>query len=185
MGDPRKFSNIAETPRKVWNNERIREESLLKKEYGLKNTRELWVASTKLKKIRRNARKLLSLGEQGEIAGQKIIAKLRRLGIVKKQIKLEEILGLSVRDILERRLQTIVVRKGLARTQKQARQLIVHGFIAVNGKRITIPSYIVTAQEEDTVTYFKPIDISLPAAATNSTPNNESTDEAKQQAQAE
>ncbi|MEM4235601.1 MAG: 30S ribosomal protein S4, partial [Candidatus Anstonellaceae archaeon] len=81
-------------------------------------------------------------------------------GIAKKSMKLEDILGLSVRDFLERRLQTLVVRKGLARTQKQARQLIVHGFIAVNGRRVTIPSYFVTAMEEPTIEYYKPIDIS-------------------------
>ncbi|MEM4235602.1 MAG: hypothetical protein QXV44_00955, partial [Candidatus Anstonellaceae archaeon] len=79
MGDPRRLKSIAETPRKIWDKERILEESLLKKEYGLKNTRELWVASTRLKKLRRNARKLLALGEQGEILGQNLIAKLKKL----------------------------------------------------------------------------------------------------------
>jgi small subunit ribosomal protein S4 len=167
MGDPRKLKAVAETPRKIWDKERIKEESLLKKEYGLKNTRELWVISTKLKKIRRTARKLLSVGKEGEIIGQKLISKLKRLGIAKKQMTLEDILGLSVRDFLERRLQTIVLRKGLARTQKQARQLIVHGFISVNGRRVTIPSYLVTSEEEQTVTYFKPIDISVPVSSPN------------------
>ncbi|MFN3910114.1 MAG: 30S ribosomal protein S4 [Candidatus Anstonellaceae archaeon] len=168
MGDPRKLVSIAETPRKIWNKERIEEESLLKKEYGLKNTTELWISATRLKKLRRTARKLLSLGEIGEKKGQALISKLKKLGIAKKTTVLEDILALSVRDFLERRLQTIVLRKGLARTQKQARQLIVHGFIAVNGRRVTIPSYFVTAQEEPTITYFKPIDISLPVSSSQS-----------------
>jgi len=72
---------------------------------------------------------------------------------------LEDVLGLTVRDILERRLQTQVYKKGLARTIKQARQLIVHGFIAVDGRTVSRPGYLVTADEEDKLSYTRPIDI--------------------------
>jgi len=161
MGDPKKRRPKAEAPRKVWDTYRIKEESGLKREYGLKNTRELWSASSDLKKMRRHARLLLSLGEEGEIRGQKLISKLQRLGIAKSQMKLDDILALSVRDFLERRLQTLVLKRGLARTAKQARQIIVHGFISVKGRRVNIPSYLVTADEESTVSYFKAIDISV------------------------
>lgn len=162
MGDPKRTKPKAETPRKVWDAMRIKDESALKREYGLRRTRELWAAASELKKIRRNARHLLSLGEDGEKEGQKLIGRLKRLGIAKTQIRLEDILGLSVRDFLERRLQTMVLKRGLARTGNQARQFITHGFISVNGRKVNIPSYIVTAEEEPTVSYLKAIDISIP-----------------------
>ncbi|MFH0927319.1 MAG: 30S ribosomal protein S4 [Candidatus Micrarchaeota archaeon] len=161
MGDPKRRKPKAEAPRKVWDSERIKQESTLRNEYGLRRTRELWSALSELKKMRRNARKLLSLGEEGELRGQKLVGKLKRLGIAKSEMELDSILALSVRDFLERRLQTVVLRKGLARTAKQARQIIVHGFISVNGRRVNIPSYMVTGVEEPTVSYFKAIDISV------------------------
>lgn len=161
MGDPKRRRPKAEAPRKIWDTDRIKLESGLRREYGLRRTRELWSASSELKKMRRNARQLLSLGDEGEILGEKLVSKLQRLGIAKLQMKLDDILALSVRDFLERRLQTIVLKKGLARTPKQSRQLIVHGFISVNGRRVNIPSYMVTAQEEPSVSYFKAIDISV------------------------
>lgn len=159
MGDPRRLTSKAETPRKVWDAERIKNESQLKREYGLRRTRELWVTLAELKKVRRSARSLLSLGEEGREKGMQIISKLQRLGIAKAQTRLEDVLGLTVRDFLERRLQTLVFKKGLARTMRQARQLIVHGFISVGGRRVTIPSYMVTVSEEPTISYYKAIEI--------------------------
>ena len=162
MGDPKRIRPKAETPRKVWDSDRIKEESALKREYGLRKTRELWAASSELKKMRRTARNLLSHGEDGVEQGKSIIAKLRRLGIAKTDMELDDILALSVRDFLERRLQTLVLKKGLARTPKQSRQLIVHGFISVAQRRVNIPSYMVTSAEEPSISYFKAIDISIP-----------------------
>ncbi|VVB57218.1 30S ribosomal protein S4 [uncultured archaeon] len=162
MGDPRRLIPKAETPRRVWDADRIKNENQLKSEYGLRRTRELWTAVSELKKARRSARTLLSLGDAGREKGAQVIAKLQRLGIAKGDMRLEDVLGLSIRDFLERRLQTLVKNKGLARTSKQARQLIVHGFIAVGGRRVTIPSYMVTLSEEPTISYYKAIDIEPP-----------------------
>ncbi len=152
----------AETPRRVWDADRIKNESQLKTEYGLRRTRELWSAVSELKKARRTARAMLSLGEAGREKGMQVIDKLQRLGIAKGDMRLEDVLGLSIRDYLERRLQTLVQRKGLGRTAKQSRQLIVHGFIAVGGRCVTIPSYMVTLAEEPTISYYKAIDIEPP-----------------------
>ncbi|MCQ4335807.1 MAG: 30S ribosomal protein S4, partial [Sulfolobales archaeon] len=52
------------------------------------------------------------------------------------------------------RLQTIVFKKGLARTIHQARQLIVHGHIAIGGRRVTSPGYIVKKSEEDLIDFY-------------------------------
>ncbi|MEA1999633.1 MAG: 30S ribosomal protein S4, partial [Euryarchaeota archaeon] len=55
---------------------------------------------------------------------------------------------------LERRLQTRVYKKELANSIKHARQLIVHGHIAVDGRRVTIPSYIIREDEEGKIGYY-------------------------------
>ncbi|MEM3499867.1 MAG: 30S ribosomal protein S4 [Candidatus Bilamarchaeaceae archaeon] len=160
MGDPRRLRNKFSKPKRLWDEDRIKRDTQLKKEYGLKNSSEIWKADEELRKYRREARRLLSLGEEERLAdAKKILTKLSRLGIMKGGT-IDDILSLSVRDILERRLQTIVYRKGLAKSPKQARQLITHGFISVNGRKVNVPSYLVLAKEEDTIKYTKPIDLS-------------------------
>ncbi|MCL1966091.1 MAG: 30S ribosomal protein S4, partial [Candidatus Bathyarchaeota archaeon] len=66
---------------------------------------------------------------------------------------LDDVLDLTIEDILERRLQTIVFRKSLARTIFQSRQLITHAHISINNRRVTIPGYIVPKGEEDKIGY--------------------------------
>ena len=56
-------------------------------------------------------------------------------------------------DILERRLQTIIYRKGLTKTIHQARQLITHRHIIIGNQRVTVPSYIVAREEEKQIGY--------------------------------
>jgi small subunit ribosomal protein S4 len=173
MGDPRRCKNKAARPKKLWDKARIEEESRLKKEYGLKNMRELWIAAAELKKVRTQARNLLSLTkEERAEKEQKLMAKLNRLGILPEHAELEDVLSISVKDFLERRLQTVVFRKGLAKTIKQSRQLITHGFIAIDGRRVDVPSYLVRKEEEDKISYYKPITIS-PSAQEEKEGNHE------------
>ena len=47
--------------------------------------------------------------------------------------------------LLERRLDNVVYRLGLARTRKEARQIVGHKHVLVNGKQVTIPSYLIKA----------------------------------------
>ncbi|MEM2622289.1 MAG: 30S ribosomal protein S4, partial [Candidatus Nezhaarchaeales archaeon] len=61
------------------------------------------------------------------------------------------VLSLKIEDILERRLQTIVFRKGLAKSMHHARQLIVHGHVAVGGMRVRTPNRLLTIDEEKLV----------------------------------
>ena len=121
--------------------------------------RELWRVNAELKRIRQEARTFLSLGEEGEVEALGLMNRLRKMGVIHDESKLNELLGLSVRDLLERRLQTQVFKKGLAMTPKQARQLITHGFISMDGRRITKPSYLVLKKDEDNIKYCKDIDI--------------------------
>ncbi len=67
----------------------------------------------------------------------------------------EEVLSLSIKDILERRLQTMVYRKGLARSQTQARQYISHGHITIAGKKMKTPSYLVTKKDESQLAFVE------------------------------
>ncbi|ETA66392.1 30S ribosomal protein S4 [Haloechinothrix halophila] len=52
--------------------------------------------------------------------------------------------GENLLQILETRLDNVVYRAGIARTRRQARQLVSHGHFLVNGKKVNIPSYRVT-----------------------------------------
>ena len=49
---------------------------------------------------------------------------------------------------LERRLDNVVYRAGFARSRKEARQIITHGHISVNGRRVDIPSFITSPGDE-------------------------------------
>ncbi|ADC65015.1 ribosomal protein S4 [Ferroglobus placidus DSM 10642] len=161
MGDPKRHRKKYLTPKKPWDRVRLEKERPLIIKYGLRNKRELWRFQAILRKYRRAARELLAKvnlpGREGEIAkakAQQIIKKLNRIGVLPENATLDDILNLTVEDFLERRLQTIVYRMGLANTIKQARQLIVHGHIAIAGRRVTSPSYIVEKDEESLIDYY-------------------------------
>jgi small subunit ribosomal protein S4 len=169
MGDPRRLRNKSERPKKLWDADRLTEDKALKLEYGLKNMRELWMATAELKKYRREARRLLSVTEdERRNDATKILSKLARFGMLREGATIDEVLSLEVRQVLERRIQTIVLRKGLARTMPQSRQLITHGYIMVNGNRVTRPNYLVKLSDE--VAHAKPIDISVKAAEAEKPP---------------
>lgn len=53
--------------------------------------------------------------------------------------------GAALLQLLETRLDNVVYRLGLASSRKQARQLVLHGHLTVNGEKVTVPSYIVPA----------------------------------------
>ncbi len=154
MGDPRRCRKKWKGPRHPWRKEVLEEELKLMGIYGLRNKRELWIAKTMLAKIRQQARLMLALPpEELAIRQKQLINKLNRMGLLPGEATLDDVLGLRIEDLLERRLQTIVYRKGLARTIHEARQLIVHGHIAINGRRVTSPSYLVRRDEEDLIDY--------------------------------
>ena len=168
MGDPRRFRNKYERPKKLWDAQRIEEDGTLKSEYALKNMRELFVMNQELKKYRREARRMMSLtDDERKKSESKVLAKLNKFGILDKTATLDDVLSLSVRDILERRLQTRVYKKGLAKTMRQSRQFITHGMITVSGRKVSSPSYLVDAEDDATIAYsrsFNPAVLQTPAA---------------------
>ena len=63
----------------------------------------------------------------------------------KKADRMQGQTGENLMTILESRLDTVVFRMGLARTRKEARQIVDHKHVLVNGKQVNIPSYLVKA----------------------------------------
>lgn len=160
MGSPKRNRKKFEKPKERWNLERIKTDNALINEYGLKNMKELWKVQTEVSRIRRNVRELLSAsGTESENVRERIIGRLTKLGIATQSTTLDNLLDLKENNILDRRLQTIVFRRGMARSAKQARQITVHGFIAINGRRVNRPGYMVDVEAEKGISYYKPIDV--------------------------
>lgn len=63
----------------------------------------------------------------------------------KKASKMQGLTGENLMILLERRLDNVVFRMGLARTRKEARQIVGHKHVLVNGKQVNIPSYLIKA----------------------------------------
>ena len=154
MGDPKKPKKKFETPRFPWQTDVLKEELRLVGQYGLRNKRELWRHKTALSKFRGIARALIGKmpHERGKME-KELLARMKKLGIIYEEAVLDTVLDLSIHDILERRLQTLVFRKDLSKSIYQARQLITHGHIAVGEQRVTAPSYLVKKEEESMITY--------------------------------
>lgn len=158
MGDPKRLKRKYSMPDHPWKKARIAEEGKIKKDYGLKNNTEIWKFKSLLRSYRARARKLMaSTGAQSEKYSAELIQKLNRMGVLKeKKATLDDVLGLELKDFLERRMQTVVYRKGMGHTMRHARQLISHGHIAIDGRNVTSPNHIVEAGKEAVVT-FSPI----------------------------
>ncbi len=148
----RRLKKKFKKPRKPWDKERIEREKELKKNFGLRRKREIWKAESILRSFRRRARDLAAKKDKEQ---EKILLdKLYRMGLLEKNASLDDVLSLTVEDLLERRLQTIVFKKKLANTPKQARQLITHGHIAVDGRKTIYPSFFVTRELENKVSFY-------------------------------
>lgn len=154
MGDPKKQKKTYSKPGHPWQKARIEDEQSLLSDFGLKNKREIYKHTSFIKAMINHYKHLNNLTTgQAEIEMEQMLQKAKRLGLLSNEKELSAILDLKVRDILERRLQTIVFRKGLARSPKQARQFIVHRHIMVNGRVVDAPSYIVPLAEEAVITF--------------------------------
>jgi len=157
MGKPKFSRKKYETPSHPWQEDRIKAENEMIKKYGLKNKREIWKAQTKLKKYRQQARELLAKVGTDDIQSKKesdqLLMHLNRMNILPLKSNLDDVLALDTESILSRRLQTLTYLKGLSTTPDHARQLISHGHIAIDSKRVTVPSYMVTKDEESKISY--------------------------------
>ncbi len=154
MGSPKRQRKRYETPRYHWRRDLIEADLKLIGTYGLRNKHELWRHYYELSKYRTSARLLLAKTPEERIVPEKeLLTKLYKLGLIAEKATIDDILDLSIEDLLERRLQTQVMRLGLAKTPQQARQLIIHGHIFLSGRKITAPSYMVLRGEENKIKY--------------------------------
>ncbi len=156
MGHPRKARKKYDTPSHPWNADRIKMENKLMKKYGLKTKKEIWKAETMVKRYRRDARQLLGMSTEQDVTERdQLLSHLVNLGFLGREAKLEDVLNLTVEDVLRRRLQTMVHQKGLANTAKQSRIMVVHGHIALDDKKIDSPSYLVKSGEEELISFYQ------------------------------
>ncbi|OLS33047.1 MAG: 30S ribosomal protein S4, partial [Candidatus Heimdallarchaeota archaeon AB_125] len=154
MGGIRKYRKKILTPGHPYDKDRIERELPLVGEYGLRNKKELWKARTLLSKARQQARALLALTpEIREQRATELLSRLTRFGMLPQGGDLDSVLALDVKTVLNRRLQTVVHRKGLASSPYQARQFIIHRHIALNKAIVTSPGMLVRIDEEEHVDY--------------------------------
>jgi small subunit ribosomal protein S4 len=166
MGDPKKQRKKFETPRFPWRKDILQEELKLQGQYGLRNKHELWRHKTTLSKARGIARSLISKPVEERVKMEnELLAQLKKKGILQETAVLDNVLDLTIEDVLERRLQTLVFRKGLARTIFQSRQLITHGHVTINNRRVTIPGLLVLRADEATVIYSPESAVANPSHA--------------------
>lgn len=147
MGHPKKQRRKYERPKRPYDRERIERERKLLQDYGLRRKKEIWTAESILRDFRRRARELQA--KKDEKKEKELLEKLNKLGI--RCSTLDDVLSITLKDVLARRLQTIVQKKDLASSVKHARQLITHGHILVNGRKVKWPSYIVPAELENSI----------------------------------
>jgi small subunit ribosomal protein S4 len=154
MGDPRKQKKKYVAPKKPFDSDRFEQELQLIGSYGLRNKKELWKHKTDLSNYRRQARQLLALPvTEREKEERELVDKLTRLGIITTEPTLDHVLDLTMENVLERRLQTVVFRKGLASSMHHARQLVTHGHIALDGARVNTPRRMIAVMEESRINY--------------------------------
>ncbi len=126
---------------------RINEENVLLTKYALKSKREVWKTLAKINYFRSRAKDLAKASNEEQ---QVLFGKLQKMGLNTHSIS--DVLALKIENLLERRLPTVVYKKGLAATPQQARQLVVHKKVLIDGKAVNIPSYLVAVDEEAQIT---------------------------------
>ena len=152
MGDPKKARKQYSRPRSPWRADQLAQELYLLGTFGLRNKRELWKAQTQLSSVRKQARTLLAATEAVRLREEKkLLDSLRRKGLIGEAASLDDILSLTIEDVLARRLQSMVFKKGMALSPLHSRQLIVHGHVSVGGRVITVPGYEVGGLDEGTI----------------------------------
>jgi len=163
MGDPKKQRKKFSTPGHPWQKERIEAEKELLKQYGLRRKYEIWKMDSFLKKFLNRAKTLIAQrNPQSELEKKQLLERLNSLGLLKKDSKVEDVLNLTLKDVMERRLQTLVVRKQMANSMMQSRQFITHEHVAVGARKITAPSYLVSVNEEPLIKMTEQISLQNP-----------------------
>ena len=154
MGDPKYPRKVWRKPKRPLNYELKMDELKTLGTFGLRTKRELWKAHTELSRVRHQARSLLALRQEVRKEKEPILMKsLARIGLVSDDATLDDVLNLNAHDLLSRRLQTIVTKKFEFKSPYQARQAVIHGHIMIGERKVDIPSYTVTMEEENKICF--------------------------------
>lgn len=145
----RKLVPKFETPHKPWDRARIESERNIVGAYGLRRKQEIWKAESILRAFRRIARELEAKKDKAK--EEMFLNRVKKFGLISPTSTLDDVLNLEINNILDRRLQTLVQKKGFASTPRQARQYIVHGHISLGGRKAKWPSTIVDVENEKTI----------------------------------
>merc|ERR1712188_240479 len=125
--------------------------------YALRNKREAWRVQLTLAKLRKAARELLTLQEDDPrrtFEGDALIRRIVKLGLLKEnERKLDYVLGLTIQQFMERRLQTQVAERNHARSFHHARVLIRQRHISVGKQLVDIPSFMVRVSSEQHIQF--------------------------------
>ena len=146
MGDIKRKQGKFRKPRKPFDKQRLEEEKVVVRDFGLKNKKEIRKAEAEIAKIRRRAKTLIPKSEEEK---KVFFEKLGHLGF--KIGDISDVLALTKENWLNRRLQTFVFKKGFANSINQARQLIVHKKVFVGENIVNIPSFIITKDLENKI----------------------------------
>ncbi|EDR27065.1 40S ribosomal protein S9, putative [Entamoeba dispar SAW760] len=148
----RNHSITYKTPKVPYERERFDAELKLVGQFGLKNKKEIQRVHYMLGHMRTIAKVMLMKDARDPkrlLEGAALLRRLHNLGILPRdQNKLEFVLALKEENLLERRLQTLVYRKGFAKSIHHARVLIRGKMIKVGKQVVDVPSFLVRVESE-------------------------------------
>lgn len=140
-----------------WHKATILEEDSLVKDYALKNKKEIRKVEKLIKKFKKIAKNFNRDAETtSSTEAKQFMDSLKAKGFLSQDAEsMDEVLDIKPRDILERRLTTIVYKHKMAKSASQARQFIVHRHVKVAGRLVDSPSYLVPLAEEQEVVFLE------------------------------
>ena len=169
MGQPKFSRPKTQTPTHPWKAERIEEEHALKDQYGLKRVggmKEIWRERSALRRHRQLAMKLIGRVDtsEGHFKREKeeFLGSMQRKGLISEDADLDDVLQISVENMLDRRLQSQVYYKGFAPSMRAARNMIVHGHIVLGSQKMNVPGYHVLRNEEAEIAYHPSSNFNAP-----------------------